>query len=79
MSDLSDTLILLTTTKEGRKQMMTKWDTIQEDVKDQYAYLEEDVVEDDEDDIFGFSKSIEIDHLTDEEVDTVLAMFGDNN
>jgi hypothetical protein len=40
----------------------------------------EDVEEEteDEDDIFGFSKSIEIDHLTDEEVDTVLAMFGDN-
>jgi len=59
--------------------MMTKWDTIQADVADQYAYLDE--VEDegeDEGDVFGFSKSIEIDHLTDEEVDTVLAMFGDN-
>ena len=33
--------------------MMTKWDTIQEDVKDQYAYLEDEVVEDDEDDIWG--------------------------
>ena len=56
----------------------SKWDTIQEDVSDMYI---EDVEEEteDEDDIFGFSKSIEIDHLTDEEVDTVLAMFGDNN
>jgi hypothetical protein len=54
----------------------SKWDTIQEDVSDMYI---EDVEEEteDEDDIFGFSKSIEIDHLTDEEVDTVLAMFGD--
>jgi hypothetical protein len=55
----------------------SKWDTIQEDVSDMYI---EDVEEETEDDdIFGFSKSIEIDHLTDEEVDTVLAMFGDNN
>jgi hypothetical protein len=54
----------------------SKWDTIQEDVSDMYI---EDVEEETEDDdIFGFSKSIEIDHLTDEEVDTVLAMFGDN-
>jgi hypothetical protein len=61
--------------------MMTKWDTIQEDVKDQYAYLDEvDEVEEedeDDDDIFGFGKSIEIDHLTDEQVDMVLGMFGD--
>ena len=56
---------------------VSKWDTIQEDVADMYI---EDVEEETEDDdIFGFSKSIEIDHLTDEEVDTVLAMFGDNN
>jgi len=55
---------------------VSKWDTIQEDVADMYL---DDVVdvEDEEDDIFGFSKAIEIDHLTDEEVDTVLAMFGD--
>ena len=58
--------------------MMTKWDTIQEDVKDQYAYLDEEVeVEEDEDDIFGFSKAIEIDHLTDEQLDEVFNMFGD--
>lgn len=55
----------------------SKWDTIQEDVSDMYiADVEEET--EDEDDIFGFSKAIEIDHLTDEEVDTVLAMFGDN-
>jgi len=57
---------------------MTKWDTIQEDVKDQYAYLdEENEYEDDEDDFFGFAKAIEIDHLTDEEVEEVFNMFGD--
>lgn len=54
----------------------SKWDTIQEDVADMYI---EDVEDVEDEDIFGFSKSIEIDHLTDEEVDTVLAMFGDNN
>ena len=58
--------------------MMSKWDTIQEDVKDQYAYLdEENEYEDDEDDFFGFAKAIEIDHLTDEEVEEVFNMFGD--
>jgi hypothetical protein len=58
--------------------MMTKWDTIQEDVKDQYAYLDEveDVEQEDEEDFFGFSKSIELDHLTDEELDTVATMLG---
>ena len=55
---------------------MTKWDTIQEDIKDQYAHWD-DVVEEDEDDFFGFSKAIEIDHLTDEEVDEIFDMFGD--
>jgi hypothetical protein len=57
--------------------MMTKWDTIQEDVKDAYVYLDEvDEVDEDEDDIFGFSKSIELDHLTDEELDNVATMLG---
>lgn len=60
---------------------MTKWDTIQEDVKDQYAYLEEEEAYnqmlEDEEDVFGFAKSIEIDHLTDEEVEEVFNMFGD--
>ncbi len=60
---------------------MTKWDTIQEDIKDAYVYLDEEeqyeqLVEE-EDDIFGFTKSIQIDHLTDEELDEVFDMFGD--
>ena len=58
--------------------MMTKWDTIQEDVKDQYAHWDDVVEVDEEDeDIFGFAKAIEIDHLTDEEVEEVFNMFGD--
>jgi hypothetical protein len=57
---------------------MTKWDTIQEDIKDQYAHWDDIVeVEEDEEDFFGFSKAIEIDHLTDEEVEEVFNMFGD--
>ena len=57
--------------------MMTKWDTIQEDVKDAYVYLDEvDEVEEDEDDIFGFSKAIELDHLTDEQLEDVATMLG---
>ncbi len=60
---------------------MTKWDTIQEDVKDQYAHLQEEEMYDElmaeEEDIFGFAKAIEIDHLTDEQLDEVFDMFGD--
>lgn len=59
---------------------MTKWDTIQEDIKDQYAHWDDsdfDLTKEDEDDFFGFAKSIEIDHLTDEEVEEVFNMFGD--
>jgi hypothetical protein len=58
---------------------MTKWDTIQADVADQYAHLDEvdDEQEDEQDDFFGFAKSIEIDHLTDEQLDEVFNMFGD--
>jgi hypothetical protein len=52
----------------------SKWDTIQEDVAD--MYLEEEETE--EEDFFGFSRSIEIDHLTDEQLDEVFNMFGDN-
>ena len=60
---------------------MTKWDTIQEDVKDAYVWMDEEeqyeqLIEE-EDDIFGFAKAIQIDHLTDEEVDEVFDMFGD--
>lgn len=60
---------------------MTKWDTIQEDVKDQYAHLQEEEMYDElmaeEEDIFGFAKAIEIDNLTDEQLDEVFNMFGD--
>jgi predicted DNA binding protein len=56
---------------------MTKWDTIQADVADQYAYLdEEEVIEDEEDDIFGFSKAIELDHLTDDQLEDIATMLG---
>jgi hypothetical protein len=63
--------------------MMTKWDTIQADVADAYTYLDEEeaynnaLSNEDEEDVFGFSKSIEIDHLTDEQLDEVFNMFGD--
>jgi len=56
---------------------MTKWDTIQEDIKDQYVYLDDVQDDEEDDDIFGFSKAIEIDHLTDEQLDEVFNMFGD--
>jgi hypothetical protein len=60
---------------------MTKWDTIQEDIKDAYAHLaEEEMYENlmaEEEDVFGFVKAIQIDHLTDDEVDEVFNMFGD--
>ncbi len=60
---------------------MTKWDTIQEDVKDAYVWMDEEeqyeqLVEEEED-IFGFTKAIQIDHLTDDELDEVFDMFGD--
>jgi hypothetical protein len=62
--------------------MMTKWDTIQADVADAYVYLDEEeaynkALDNDEDDLLGFSKAIEIDHLTDEQLDEVFNMFGD--
>jgi len=47
-----------------------KWDTIQEDVADMYLEDVEEVEE--EEDFFGFSKAIQIDHLTDEQVDELL-------
>jgi hypothetical protein len=61
---------------------MTKWDTIQADVADQYVYLDEEEAYMTEmtsvgDDLLGFSKAIEIDHLTDEQLDEVFNMFGD--
>lgn len=70
--------------------MMTKWDTIQADITDQFQHLKEeeeyykqdlslDELADveDEGDVFGFSKAIQIDHLTDEQVDEIFNMFGD--
>jgi hypothetical protein len=60
---------------------MTKWDTIQADVSDMYAHLlEQEAYEQalaEEEDVFGFAKAIEIDHLTDEQLDEVFNMFGD--
>jgi hypothetical protein len=53
----------------------SKWDTIQEDVADMYLEDVEDV-EDVEEDFFGFSKAIELDHLTDEQLDDVATMLG---
>ena len=53
-----------------------KWDTIQEDVAD--MYLEDVEEEEQEEDFFGFSKAIQIDHLTDEQLDEIGKMFGDN-
>jgi hypothetical protein len=57
---------------------MSKWDTIQEDVKDQYSHWDDVQDVEDEEDVFGFSKSIETEHLTDEQVDEILAMFGED-
>jgi hypothetical protein len=61
--------------------MMTKWDTIQADVADAYVYLDEEemynnALDNDEDDIFGFSKSIELDHLDDEQLEEIATMLG---
>jgi hypothetical protein len=60
---------------------MTKWDTIQADIADQYTHLDEqeaymESMQDNED-MFGFTKAIELDHLTDEQLDEVFNMFGD--
>ena len=61
--------------------MMTKWDTIQADVADGYVGLDELIAWEesvqDEEDFFGFAKAIEIDHLSDEEVEEIFNMFGD--
>lgn len=49
----------------------SKWDTIQEDVADMYLeVIEEEETEDG--DIFGFSKAIQVDHLSDEQIDELL-------
>jgi hypothetical protein len=61
--------------------MMTKWDTIQADVSDAYVYLDEEeaynnALDNDEDDLLGFSKSIELDHLDDEQLEEIATMLG---
>lgn len=61
---------------------MTKWDTIQADVADAYVWMDEEeaynkALDENEDDVFGFSKAIEIDHLSDDEVEEIFNMFGD--
>lgn len=59
--------------------MMTKWDTIQADVADMYLPQDEQDFYDEQDaDPFGFAKAIELDHLTDEQLDQIADMFGDN-
>ena len=60
---------------------MTKWDTIQADVSDAYVYLDEEeaynnALDNDEDDLLGFSKSIELDHLDDEQLEEIATMLG---
>ena len=59
---------------------MTKWDTIQADVADAYTYLDEEEAYnnmlDDEDDLLGFSKAIELDHLDDEQLEEIATMLG---
>jgi hypothetical protein len=54
---------------------MTKWDTIQADVADAYRHLDDVEEIENEDDFFGFAKAIEIDHLTDEQLDMISNMF----
>ncbi len=54
--------------------MMTKWDTIQADVADAYIHLDEEESANDGD-VFGFADAIEIDHLSDSQVDELLDML----
>jgi hypothetical protein len=60
--------------------MMTKWDTIQADVSDAYAHLEEEEMYnahlEEEEDVFGFIKAIELDHLNDEQLEEIATMLG---
>jgi hypothetical protein len=52
---------------------MTKWDTIQADVSDAYVYLDEELAEE----LGDFANVIEIDHLTDEQVDNIWDILKD--
>lgn len=58
-----------------------KYATIQEDISDTYIHLvDEDTdteMQEIEKDVFGFADAIQLDHLTDEQLDEVLAIFGD--
>jgi hypothetical protein len=58
------------------KPAFDKYATIQEDTFDMYEDIQEDDSE--ESDPFGFADAIETDHLSDEQVDMVLAMFGED-
>ena len=59
--------------------MMSKWDTIQADVQDQYVHIQEQEEEEtymraliegkEDEDVFGFSKAMSIDHLSDQEIE----------
>jgi hypothetical protein len=56
-----------------------KYATIQQDTSDMYL-VDEDTdteMQEIEKDVFGFADAIELDHLTDEQLDEVLAIFGD--
>jgi hypothetical protein len=54
--------------------MMTKWDTIQADIADAYVHLDEEESANVAD-VFGFADAIEIDHLSDAQVDDLLEML----
>ena len=60
---------------------MTKWDTIQADVADAYTHFDEEeaynnMLDDEDEDIFGFTKAIELDHLDDEQLEEIATMLG---
>jgi hypothetical protein len=59
---------------------VSKWDTIQADVSDAYTHLDEELeynaMIQDEQDVFGFTKAISLDHLTDEQLDEIALMLG---
>jgi hypothetical protein len=59
---------------------VSKWDTIQADVSDAYTHIDEELAYtamiNDEQDVFGFTKAISLDHLTDEQLDEIAIMLG---
>jgi hypothetical protein len=63
------------------RNQFDKYATIQEDISDTYLHLvDEDTdteMQEIEKDVFGFADAIQLDHLTDEQLDQVLAIFGD--